>query len=143
MGRTAMTIGRSYLLNNIKDAKNMLKDYKPFQVGIVAGPVDPAEPDKSRDIYFNELFAIRANSPNVDVAWEFLKFVNGEQFAQIKSKSLNNGLLSRMGYSKEYDGVSLDVFYKLQPNLDGANSLDNDKIPGVFTPSTSPSSIVS
>lgn len=132
MGRSAMTTSSSYLLSNIKDAKNTLNDYKPFQVGIVAGPVDPAEPDKSRDIHFNELFAIRANSPNADAAWEFLKFVNGEQFAKIKSRSLNNGLLSRMGYSKEYDGVSLDVFYKLQPNLDGAGSLDNDKIPQSF-----------
>ncbi|RRJ67643.1 extracellular solute-binding protein [Paenibacillus oralis] len=132
MGRMAMTTSNSYLLRNIKDAKNTLKDYKPFQVGIVAGPVDPAEPDKSRDIYFNELFAIRANSPNADAAWEFLKFVNGEPFAKIKSRSLNNGLLSRMGNSKEYDGVNLDVFYKLKPNLDGASSLDNDKIPRKF-----------
>ncbi|GAA0405077.1 sugar ABC transporter substrate-binding protein [Paenibacillus motobuensis] len=132
MGRSAMTTGRSHLLSNIKNAKNTLKDYNPFQVGIVAGPADPAEPDKSRDININELSAIRANSPNVDAAWEFLKFVNGEPFAKIKSKSLNNGLLSRMGYSKEYDGVSLDAFYKLQPNLDGASSLDNDKIPQSF-----------
>ncbi|RCX21730.1 multiple sugar transport system substrate-binding protein [Fontibacillus phaseoli] len=135
MGRSAMTIGRSYLLSNLKDAKNTIKDYKPFQVGIVAGPVDPAEPDKSRDITFNELFAIRANSLNVDAAWEFLKFVNGEQFAQIRSKSLNNGLLSllsRTGYSKEYDGVNLGVFYKLKPILDGTSSMDNSKIPGEF-----------
>ncbi|GIO86239.1 hypothetical protein J25TS5_31710 [Paenibacillus faecis] len=135
MGRSAMTVGRSYLLSSIKDAKNTLKDYKAFQVGIVAGPVDPAEPDKSRDITFNELFAIRVNSPNIDAAWEFLKFVNGEKFAKVRSKSLTNGLLSlssRMEYSKEYDGVNLDVFYKLKPSLDGASSLDNDKIPRDF-----------
>ncbi|WP_331848729.1 ABC transporter substrate-binding protein [Paenibacillus haidiansis] len=132
MGRMAMTVNGSYLLSNIKEAKNALKNYNSFQVGVVTGPVDPADPDKSRDIYINELFAIRANSPNSDAAWEFLKFVNGEQFAKVKSRSLNNGLLSRMGISKEYDGVNLDVFYTLKPNLDGTSSMDSNKIPGDF-----------
>lgn len=132
MGRTAMTTGNAYSLSVMKSAKDAMKDYKPFQVGIVAGPVDPAEPDKSRNIKFNEVFAIRANSPNADAAWEFIKYVNGEDFAKVKSKSLNNGLMSRMGYSKEFEGVSLDVFYKLQPKLEGAVSKDMSKIPQSF-----------
>lgn len=134
MGRSAMTTGNASLLNFMKNAKESIKDYKSFQIGIVAGPVDPTEPDKSRNIKFNELFAIRPNTPNADAAWEFLKYVNGEDFAKVKAKSLNNGLMSRMGYSKEFEGVSLDVFYKLQPNLDGISSMDNNKIPKGFYP---------
>ena len=96
------------------------------------------EPEKSRNIKFNEVFAIRANSPNADAAWAFIKYVNGEDFAKVKSKSLNNGLMSRMGYSKEFEGVSLDVFYKLQPKLEGAVSKDMSKIPQSFYPQYQP-----
>lgn len=138
MGRSAMTTGNAYSLSVMKNAKESMKDYKPFQVGIVAGPVDPAEPDKLRNIKFNEIFAIRANSANVDAAWEFLKYVNGEEFAKVKSKSLNNGLMSRMGYSKEFEGISLDVFYKLQPKLEGAVSKEMSKIPNSFYPQYKP-----
>lgn len=132
MGRMAMTVDGSYLLRNLKEAKDALKDYKSFQIGVAAGPVDPAEPDKSRDLYFNEIFAIRANSPNADAAWEFIKFVNGEEYAKIKSRTLNGGLMSRMGVSNEYDGVSLDVFYKLKPKVDSESSQDYEKIPTDF-----------
>ncbi|MED4954109.1 extracellular solute-binding protein [Paenibacillus macerans] len=115
MGRMAMTIDGTNLLQNLKDAKNSVRDYKPFQIGIVAGPVDPALPDSTREVSFNEIFAIRSDSPNADAAWEFLKFINSEEFAKVKSRTLNNGLMSRMGVVKDYEGQSLDAFYKLKP----------------------------
>lgn len=131
MGRMAMTVDSSYMLQNMKQAKEAIKDYKPFKMGMVAGPVDPALPDSTRDISFSEIFAIRANSPNVDAAWEFVKFINGEDFAKVKSRTMNNGLLSRMGFSKEYDGLNLDVFYKLKPSPDDSYR-SMDKIPSDF-----------
>lgn len=131
MGRMAMTVDGFYLMRNIKEAKGALKDYKPFQLGVVAGPVDPARPDETREVYFGEIFAIRSDSPNADAAWEFLKFVNGDEYAKIKSRSLNNGMQSRMGATQEYDGISLEAFYKLKPSSD--NSYRNmEKIPNDF-----------
>lgn len=132
MGRMALTIDGPYLLQNLKEAKSSLKDYKPFEVGMVAGPVDPADPESTRNIYFSDIFAIRAGSPNADAAWDFLKFINGEDFAKVKSRTLNNGLLSRMGYSKEFDGHSLEVFYKLKPKLSEDMYARADKIPTEF-----------
>ncbi|MFD1179376.1 ABC transporter substrate-binding protein [Paenibacillus puldeungensis] len=132
MGRMAITRGDPYILENLKDAKNAVKNYKPFQVGIVAGPVDPTQPDSTRDASPGDIFAIKANSPNTDAAWEFLKFINGDEFAKIKSKSIgSNGLLSRMGYLKEYEGTSLEPYYKLKPILDGTLK-SNNKIPNKF-----------
>lgn len=131
MGRMAMTIDGPYLLQNLKEAKAAIKDYKPFQIGVVAGPVDPAMPDQTRDAYLNRILAIRAGSPNVDAAWEFIKFVNGDEFAKIKSRTLNDGLLARMGTSTEYNGVSLEPFYKLKPVFDSTQA-NADKIPGDF-----------
>ncbi|RCX18986.1 multiple sugar transport system substrate-binding protein [Fontibacillus phaseoli] len=132
MGRVAITTGHPYLLQNLKDVKNSLKDYKPFELGMVTGPVDPADPQTTRNVYFNEVFGIRAGSPNADAAWDFIKFINGDDYAKIKSRTMNNGLLSRMGYSTEYDGHNLEVFYKLKPKTTPDMSSRMDKIPMEF-----------
>jgi multiple sugar transport system substrate-binding protein len=129
MGRVAMTINGSYILNNIKDATNNMKDYKAFKIGLAAGPVDPADPTKSSG-YINDLFAIRAGSANIEAAWDFIKFVNGDEFAKVKSKTINNGFSTRQGVSKEFNGISLEAFYKLQPkitlNIDDSISIPNN-----------------
>ncbi|MBP1907183.1 multiple sugar transport system substrate-binding protein [Paenibacillus turicensis] len=132
MGRMAMTVGGSHILENIKQAADNMKDYKSFEIGVAAGPVDPSDPTTTNNAYINELFAIRAGSPNADAAWDFVKFVNGEEFAKIKSKTLNNGLPTREGISKEYKGISLEAFYKLKPKmaLDSDNELTS--IPSSF-----------
>ena len=132
MGRIAMSVESIYMLQNVKQAQDQLKDYKPFQIGIAAGPVDPADPQTSRNLYFSDIFAIRANSPNSDAAWEFIKFINGEEFARVKSRSMNNGLLSRMGIATEYNGVNLEPFYKLKPRLDQNASRSYEKVPNDF-----------
>ncbi|WP_059048774.1 ABC transporter substrate-binding protein [Paenibacillus senegalimassiliensis] len=132
MGRMAMTVDGSYMLQSLKDAQNQVKDYQPFQLGAVAGPVDPADPETSRNIFFNDIFGIRANSPNADAAWEFIKFINGEKFAKVKSRTMNGGLLSRMNVTKEFNGMNLDVFYKLKPSLSNDRSEDYTKIPDAF-----------
>ncbi|WP_068783724.1 ABC transporter substrate-binding protein [Paenibacillus phocaensis] len=131
MGRMAMTIDGVYLLSNLKQAQDSIKDYKPFQIGIAAGPVDPGDPETSRNVYFNDIFGIRANSPNAEAAWEFIKFINSEQFAKVKSRTLNNGLPSRMGISKEYNGVNLESFYKLKPKMNNDNR-SYEKVPNDF-----------
>lgn len=132
MGRMAITTGDPYILQNLKEVKNSLKDYKPFELGMVSGPVDPADPETTRSVYLYDVFGIRAGSPNADAAWDFIKFINGEDFAKIKSRTMNNGLLSRMGYNKEFDGHSLDVFYKLKPKVSADMYSRTDEIPVEF-----------
>ncbi|MGG0824212.1 extracellular solute-binding protein [Paenibacillus turicensis] len=117
MGRAAMTIDSPFMLSNIKDAAENMKDYKKFEIGIAAGPVDPSESTKTTGAHLNELFAIRSGATNMDAAWDFIKFVNGEEFAKVRSKTVDNGLSARLGFSKEYEGVSLEPLYKLQPKI--------------------------
>ncbi|GGH33388.1 ABC transporter substrate-binding protein [Paenibacillus segetis] len=131
MGRIALTTGGLGMLQNLKEASDRIKDYKPFELGMVAGPIDPAEPDVTRDVYLNEVFAIQSNSPNSEAAWEFLKFINGEEYAKIKSRSMNSGMMSRMGFTKEYNGHNLDVFYKLKPKPNNSYK-GMEKIPNEF-----------
>lgn len=114
VGRAAMTTGGSYIFQYMKNAETN-EAYKPFKAGAVAGPVNLAEPDKTDDMEVRSIFAIRDGSPNADTAWEFIKFANGEKLAKVKAKTLSNGLPARMGVVKEYEGVNLDVFYKLEP----------------------------
>jgi multiple sugar transport system substrate-binding protein len=132
MGRMAMTVGGSHILENIKQSSTYVKDYKSFEIGVAAGPVDPSDPTITNNANINELFAIRAGSPNADSAWDFIKFVNSEEFAKIKSRTLNNGLSTREGISKEYKGISLEAFYKLKPKIALDNVKETMSIPSSF-----------
>lgn len=131
MGRVAMIIGDPYTSQNAKLARDILKDDKPIDMGIVSGPVNSSDPETTLTASVDEIFAIHGNSTNKDAAWEFLKFVNGEDYARVKSKSMNGTLLSRMGFNEEYGGQSLDVFYALKPKIN-PNHMNSDKIPNAF-----------
>ncbi|MBU5441638.1 extracellular solute-binding protein [Paenibacillus sp. MSJ-34] len=131
MGRAAMMVGDPFTLQMLKQAKTAIKDYKPFELGMVSGPVDPADPSTTRNAGINEIFAIHAQSANQDIAWEFLKFVNGEDYARVKSRSMNGDLMSRMGFMKDDNGQSLDVFYALTPKLN-RNDMNSRKVPTEF-----------
>lgn len=130
MGRVALTVGNPYMIRNLKEAKDMIKDYKPFELGIVSGPVDPADPTSTYNTSMGEIFAINADSPNKDAAWEFIKFVNGEDYARVKSRSDSN-MMSRMGFNKDYEGQSLDPFYALKPKV-SKSYRSWDKLPDNF-----------
>lgn len=130
MGRVALMVSSPYMINNLKDVKDRLKDFKPFELGIVSGPVDPADPTSTYNTSLGEIFAINADSPNKDAAWDFIKFVNGEDFARVKSRSGNN-MMTRMGFNKDIDGQSLDPFYALKPKM-SKNYRNWDKMPDNF-----------
>lgn len=129
-GRSALTVNGALLLQRWKEAQDVLTKSSSFEIGIVSGPVDPANPDTTREITLDEIVAIRAGSENSEAAWEFFKFVNGGQFAKIRSKTLYS-LPSRMDGKRDYAGISLDAFYRLKPklNLSGTRS---DRIPPSF-----------
>ncbi|MBA9086182.1 multiple sugar transport system substrate-binding protein [Fontibacillus solani] len=134
MGRLAMILGGPNTLEQIKQAKTSVQNYKPFELGMVTGPVNSADPERSSTFYLYQIMTIRANSTKVEAAWEFIKFVNGEEYAKYKSKSMSNSLLlSRIGAYQDSEGYSMDVFYKLKPNMDRFNYYEEFKrIPAAF-----------
>ncbi|MNJ58223.1 hypothetical protein D3C77_538460 [compost metagenome] len=117
MGRAAMSMASEDLFRAIESASASLEEYQPFEIGIVAGPVDPADPNKTNSVHIRDITSIRLGSANVDAAWDFIKFINGEEFAKVKSRTLSNGLLSRVGFTTEMKGISLESFYKLSPKM--------------------------
>lgn len=117
IGRVAMITGDQSVLAGLEEARQTVKDIKEFDLGMAAGPIDPAEPGYTRDISLRGVYSIRVDSPNMDAAWELIKFINGEDYARVRTRSMNYGVLSRMDYATEYRGHSLEKFYKLKPKL--------------------------
>ncbi|KUP23328.1 extracellular solute-binding protein [Paenibacillus sp. DMB5] len=119
MGRSAMVVASISQLKSLQAAKSSVKNYKPFTVGIAAGPADPKDRKSTGNVYVSEILAIPAGAANVDAAWDFIKYFNGDDYAKeyYKGSSIS-APLSRM--IKEYSGYKLDAFYKLNPDLDSS-----------------------
>ncbi|MGF7048167.1 multiple sugar transport system substrate-binding protein [Paenibacillus sp. DS2015] len=121
MGRSAMAVSPISMLKDLKAANSGVKNYKPFTLGMAAGPADPKDRKSTGNINISNIFAIPASASNVDAAWDFIKYFHGDDYAKeyYKPSNSNNSIgdpLSRM--IKEYSGYSVDAFYKLRPNLD-------------------------
>ncbi|WP_246553808.1 ABC transporter substrate-binding protein [Paenibacillus tritici] len=120
MGRAAMTVNLNSMntLRDIAADKSAVAKYKPFTVKMAAGPADPKNRNMTRNIHLDSIMAIPTGSPNQDLAWDFIKYYNGVEFAKFKAGEPVGYSLSRMDYSKEYKGYSTEAFYKLKPNLE-------------------------
>lgn len=133
-GRLAMTIQDVGYTNQIKQASDYpsLKDKIVKNWDIVTAPIGQQSPDESNLMSFNNLFAIRADSPNKDVAWDFLKYVTSDDYARVKSKSNNyNGLPVRTKYITDVEGHNYAAFYELKPSpFNGYKNFD--KLPDNF-----------
>jgi multiple sugar transport system substrate-binding protein len=110
-----MAFKYSYEVQQITQAKEQLKDVTPVNWGIVTAPVDPSNRNQSSYFSLGNTFAVSANSGSPRAAWEFVKYVNSDGFAKLKSKSSYGNLLSRTVHNADKDGRSMEPFYKLEP----------------------------
>lgn len=117
MGRQAMLIADepSWVYSVLDYIKSGKSGVKPFRVGMVVGPVDPSNREITRDLNLGNdyVYAIRANSSNVDAAWELLKFMQGDEIASKLARRPDHGIPSRMGQTSDYYGINLEGFYHL------------------------------
>ena len=131
MGRAAMMVSTASMddLRSVTADKAVIPNYKPFTIKIAAGPADPKDRGKIRNVMLPSIMAISAGSANKDLAWDFIKYYNGVDFAKSSSALRPNYSLTRMDNSKEYKGISLEAFYKLKPNLEFTPYLNPIGIP--------------
>lgn len=127
-GRVAMTIVPSGYLNEVNNANKSAENvetFTPVDWGVVTVPVHPEAPDVGGFVNMNGIMGITANAQNSKDAWTFLSFINGERWAEIKSRS-NWNMVSRKKYIEKIDGLDYNVaaFYTLTP----APNPYNDKI---------------
>lgn len=125
-----MTVDGDGLVNQLMDAEGFLKNQLP-NWGIVTVPVDPQNPDQGNAISAPQIFAINAKSSNIQAAWEFVKYINGDEFARVTSKgTASGGIPSRLKYLSDNFGRNMEAFYKLKPNDYTQNS--GARIPPTF-----------
>ncbi|WP_239615752.1 ABC transporter substrate-binding protein [Cohnella mopanensis] len=132
-GRTAMVIDGTYLMTQLKEAKNILKDKgKGIQNwDVVTVPVNPQSPDESTSMSVNQIFAIDANSANAEAAWKFVSYINGDDFARVTSKLQNGSFSTRTQHIDKGDGIHMEAFYSLKPAQNNMYK-DYDKLPQQF-----------
>lgn len=134
--RLAMTIDGSHFMREMKEAADyiteegkVIKDWD-----IVTIPVSPQFPDESPSTWYNNIFSIAKDSPNVDVAWKFISYISSEEYARVKSKlTYNNGFSIHTKYIKDEEGRNYEAFYKLKPSKQQMDYTEFDKLPSQFS----------
>lgn len=130
MGRAAMALGGSWMIQEMRQVKDQVKDFKPFEWGVVTVPVNPADPDTSDSFYLHEILAVNSKSSSPRAAWEFVKFVNGAEMAKMQSRKMYGNFPTRKEYIKDKDGHNLEAFYLLRPKSNDSGMWAN--VPGNF-----------
>ncbi len=130
-GRAAMTMEGNYLMDQIKEAKNVLKEKAIQNWDVVTMPVNPQSPDESYSMSINQIFAIDAKSSNAEAAWKFVSYINGDEFARVTSKVQNGGFPARTQYLDTEEGHHMEAFYSLKPAQSNMYK-DFDKLPREF-----------
>jgi multiple sugar transport system substrate-binding protein len=127
-GRLAMSVIQYSQLNEIISA-NMnaanIEGFTPIQWDVVTLPTHAEAPGVGGFVYMDPLTGISAKAANPEDAWEFLKFINSEDWAELKSRSLSM-MVSRKDYIKPRDGLDFNIsaFYQLTPVMSSMNSFD-------------------
>jgi len=128
-GKLAMTVTNYNQLSELISANNnaaAMEGFTPIEWDVVTLPTHDVAPGVGGFMYMDPIMAIPANAANSDDAWEFIKFLNSKEWAELKSRSLNS-LVSRKEYIKPKDGMDYNIaaFYTLTP----ARSVMNNNNP--------------
>ncbi|MEX1030732.1 MAG: extracellular solute-binding protein [Paenibacillaceae bacterium] len=115
-GKSAMVVDSPQLIQQIEQANQRVKDYKAFNYGILTAPTSSTEPGMGGQINIGQIYAVSSTSENSKAAWELVKYINSEDMARIKSKSSTYDLSTRLTFSKERDGHSMEPFYAMKPS---------------------------
>lgn len=118
VGKAAMTINAPVEMLMMSQASSFMKDYKPFNWGVVTMPIDPTDPTTTVGMSLNEIFAINAKSNHLRAAWEFVKYVNSAEMAKIQAQTMDGSLPTRTEFIKDKENHDLSAFYALKPKFD-------------------------
>lgn len=117
-GRVAMTIGEYGMINDIQqmnDNADKLKIDK-LEWDVVTVPFHSSVPGVGASTSLSSLAGINTKARNQEDAWEFVKFMNGKEWAKFKSRSTYE-MPSRIEFIKEREGMNYNVqaFTKMKP----------------------------
>ncbi len=110
-GKVAMTLIDYGQINQIilanKNAENT-EGFTPIEWDVVTVPYHEEAFEVGGTSYMNGIMGINAKGQNQEDAWKFISFINGEEWAKIKSKS-SYTLVSRKAYNKPKDGLDYNM----------------------------------
>lgn len=111
-GRVAMLLSGSYTLDTLRQASNELQGQVP-QWDLASVPSEDGKAGQGSTIMLPLVFSVSSSSSHPRAAWEFVKFINGDDFARAVSKAPASGNLpSRSAYVQGSDGRNMAAFYK-------------------------------
>lgn len=117
-GKVAMTIGDYSMINEIQQMNDNAEKLKIEKLDwdVVTAPFHAGMTGVGGSMYMGSLSGINATAANPDDAWEFVKFMNGKDWAKLKSRSTYE-MSARKEFVKVRDGMSYNVeaFTKLKP----------------------------
>ncbi|WP_020615545.1 ABC transporter substrate-binding protein [Paenibacillus daejeonensis] len=119
-GKVAMMIGDYYYLNDLKRAQQSEGSVEGFEMidwDVVTVPEHPEKPGVGGNIMLSALMGINAKAQNPDDAWEYIKFVNSEAWAKLRSRSVNE-MVARQQFLKPREGLDYNMaaFYTMEPS---------------------------
>jgi multiple sugar transport system substrate-binding protein len=117
-GKIAMSLDYSSMIQRIRQAQEQSKNKDSIikNWDIVTVPVGKQAPDRNPHMTIRDIFAIGADSPNKDAAWEVLSYITGDNYAKAKSKTSSSGLSTRTAYLRDEEGHNYEAFYSLKPS---------------------------
>ncbi|RXZ78605.1 extracellular solute-binding protein [Paenibacillaceae bacterium] len=116
-GTSAMIYTTEYFINNLNRSE--------INWGVASAPVDPLNRTKSSAYSLGQTFVIVKQSPNARAAWEFVKYVNSDSFAQLKSRAGGDLLFSRSKYIRPQKERDISSLYKLEAIADMTDEFDS------------------
>ena len=118
-GKVAMILSDYGYLNELYQAKEYgatLEGFTPPDWDVVTVPQHREAPGIGSNIYLSTLMGINSKAQNPDDAWEYIKFLNGKEWAKLKSRSMWD-LTARKEFLKPVLGLeyNIEAFTKLKP----------------------------
>jgi multiple sugar transport system substrate-binding protein len=119
MGRVAMVTADYGYINELQLAAEYANQNANFQApewDVVTLPQHEEAPGIGSNTYLSSLTVINAKAQNPDDAWEYVKFINGRDWAKLKSRSMHE-LSARKEFLKPPAGLDFNIaaFTTLKP----------------------------
>jgi multiple sugar transport system substrate-binding protein len=117
-GKAAMTIGNYGLISEIEQMNANADKLKMEKLDweVVTTPFHTSVPGVGGEITLSQLAGINAKAANAADAWEFVKFMNGKEWAKFKSRSTYE-MPARKEFVKPREGLvfNIEAFTKMKP----------------------------
>lgn len=135
-GRLAMSLidyGQLDQIINVNKYADRYPGYTPISWDVVTVPSHPDKPNVGGNIYMNGVMGINTRAQNPDAAWEFIKFINSDEWAKLKSSG-SYQMVSRKEHIKAPDGLdfNIEAFFKNIPSPMDTRNIYRE-VPGIYT----------